>query len=176
MEQKDVLETNRLILRRYEQKDVQDSYEYLSNPKVVQYEPYKPMTMEEVKGTVEWRMTSDEFIAVEEKSSHKMIGNVYLGKREFNTLELGYVFNEEYWGRGFAKESCQKLIEDAFSKGIHRVYSECNPENPNSWRLLERLGFVREACFKSNVYFWTDEKNEPIWIDTYVYSRINPMK
>ena len=42
-----IAETERLILRRYTENDVQDLYEYLSNPKVVAFEPYKPMTMEE---------------------------------------------------------------------------------------------------------------------------------
>ncbi len=32
-------------------------------------------------------------IAVELKSNQKMIGNVYLGKRDFEALELGYVFH-----------------------------------------------------------------------------------
>ena len=30
-------------------------------------------------------------IAVELKNSHKMIGNVYMGKRDFKSLEIGYV-------------------------------------------------------------------------------------
>lgn len=37
-------------------------------------------------------------IAVALKRSHKMIGNVYLGKREFEALEIGFVFNRHYWG------------------------------------------------------------------------------
>ena len=47
---------------------------------------------------------------MELKDNGKLIGNVYLGKREFESLELGYVFNKEYWGRGYAKESCTAVI------------------------------------------------------------------
>ena len=168
-----IAETERLILRRYTENDVQDLYEYLSNPKVVAFEPYKPMTMEEVKGNLEWRISTDEMIAVELKSSHKMIGNVYLGKRDFDSLEIGYVFNETYWKQGYANESCQKLIELAFQHGVHRIYAECDPDNKDSWELLEKLGFVREGHFKKNVYFWKNENNQPIWKDTYVYARLN---
>lgn len=170
------VETERLILRRYTTKDLQDIYEYLSNPKVVEYEPYKPMSMKEAKETLEWRISSDEFVAVELKSSHKMIGNVYLGKRDFNSLEIGYVFNEDYWKQGYARESCENLIEEAFSNGVHRIFAECDPQNPNSWSLLEKLGFHREACLKQNVYFWTDDDNQPIWKDTYIYARLNKSK
>ena len=128
------------------------------------------MNMRETETELAERMESDEMIAVALKTTGKLIGNVYLGKREFETLELGYVFNKEYWGRGYAKESCSALIDQAFSKGIHRIYAECDPCNPNSLRLLESLGFVRDAHFLKNVYFWKDEQGEPIWKDTFVYS------
>lgn len=168
-----IAETERLILRRYTENDLQDLYEYLSNPRVVSYEPYKPMTMEEVKENLQWRISTDEMIAVELKATNKMIGNVYLGKRDFDSLEMGYVFNEYYWKKGYAKESCAKLVELAFQDGIHRIYAECDPENVNSWGLLEKLGFVREGYLKQNVYFWRDENNRPIWKDTFIYSRLN---
>lgn len=164
------METRRLILRPYKQEDLEDYWEYISNPNVVEYEPYKPMSLSEAKESLQERIANTEFIAVEEKDSHRMIGNVYLGKREFNTLEIGYVFNEHYWKKGYAKEACSALIEKAFEDGIHRIYAECDPDNPNSWRLLEKLGFVREAHLKENVYFWTDENDRPIWKDTLIYS------
>ena len=91
-----ITETERLILRRYKETDLQDLYEYLSDSKVVEFEPYKPMTMEEVKGNLEWRISTDEMIAVELKETGKMIGNVYLGKRDFESLEIGYVFIRRY--------------------------------------------------------------------------------
>ena len=168
-----IAETERVILRRYQESDLQDLYEYLSDPDVVKHEPYKPMSMDEVKGNLEWRISTDEMIAVELKSNHKMIGNVYLGKRDFESLEIGYVFNKNYWGKGYAKESCMKLIALAFSNGIHRIFAECDPQNLSSWNLLESLGFEKEAHLKKNVYFWTDENNSPIWKDTYIYAKLN---
>ena len=167
-----IMETDRLILRKYMESDLQDLHDYLSNPEVVKYEPYKPMNMEEVRSNLAWRIVADEMIAIQLKKNHKMIGNVYLGKRDFESLELGYVLNQDYWGKGYAKESCTALIEQAFSNGIHRIFAECDPENLSSWRLLEALGFKREAHFKQNVYFWKDNQNRPIWKNTYVYSKL----
>ena len=168
-----ILETERLILRRYEGRDIDDLYEYLSDVEVVRFEPYRPMSMEEVKENLEWRISTDEMIAVELKSNHKMIGNVYLGKRDFDALEIGYVFHREYWGKGYAKESCKALISKAFADGVHRIFAECDPQNLSSWRLLEVLGFEREAFLKQNVYFWKDAENKPIWKDTYIYAKLN---
>ena len=165
-------ETNRLILRRYTSDDLSDLYEYLSDEEVVKFEPYKPMSLEETKDNLNWRIGTDEMIAVELKETHKMIGNIYLGKRDFNSLELGYVFNRRYWGKGYAKESCEAIIQRSFQNGVHRIYAECDPQNINSWKLLESIGFEREAYLKQNVYFWTDEQGQRIWKDTFIYARL----
>lgn len=167
-----ILETERLILRRYRASDLQDLYEYLSDLEVVKFEPYKPMTIDEVKENLTWRISTDEMIAIESKEEHKMIGNVYLGKCDFDTLELGFVLNRKYWAKGYAVESCKALIKLAFENGIHRIYAECDPKNTESWNLLERLGFQREAHLRQNVYFWKDENGMPIWKDTYIYAKL----
>lgn len=171
--EKMVAETDRLILRKYKKSDLHDLYEYLSDAEVVKYEPYKPMSISEVEENLDWRISADEMIAVELKSNNKMIGNVYLGKRDFESLEIGYVFHRQYWGQGYAKESCMELIKFAFSNGIHRIYAECDPDNIASWRLLESLGFEREAHLKKNVYFWRDKNNMPIWKDTFIYAKLS---
>ena len=167
------VETKRLILRRFRESDLQDLHEYLSDPEVVAFEPYKPQTLEEVRENLTWRISTEEMIAVELKETGKLIGNVYLGKRDFDSIEIGFVFNGKYQHHGYAAESCEKLIDLAFAAGVHRIYAECDPENQSSWRLLERLGFSREAHLRQNVYFWKDAEGNPIWKDTYVYARLN---
>ena len=97
-----VAESERLILRRYKKEDIQDLFEYLSDKEVVKYEPYKPLSFDEEKENLEWRISTDEMIAA---------------------------------------ETCKALIQQAFSNGVHRIYAECDPNNKNSWKLLEALGF-----------------------------------
>ena len=58
------METERLILRRYIGEDLEDLYEYLSDVETVRYEPYKPMSFEETRQELEYRISSSEFIAV----------------------------------------------------------------------------------------------------------------
>ncbi len=57
--------------------------------------------------------------------------------------------------------------------GIHRISAYCDPKNPNSWELLEKLGFTREGFLQKNVYFWKDGHDQPIWKDTYIYGLLN---
>lgn len=168
-----LLETNRLILRRYSDDDLDDLFEYLSDDAVVKFEPYRAMNLEETKENLKWRIETDEMIAVELKEKHKMIGNIYLGKRDFNSLEIGYVFNRAFWGKGYAKESCEAIVKYSFQKGIHRIFAECDPENVNSWKLLESLGFEKEAHLKQNIFFWNDAEGNPVWKDTLIYAVLN---
>ena len=170
------VETERLILRCFRESDLQDLHEYLSDPHVVAFEPYKPQSLEEVRENLAWRISTNEMIAVELKETGKLIGNVYLGKRDFDSLEIGFVFNRCFQHQGYARESCEKLIEAAFATGIYRIYAECDPENKASWGLLERLGFIREAHLRENVYFWKDTDGNPIWKDTYIYALLSRHK
>lgn len=168
-----ILETEGLLLRRFRESDLQDLYEYLFDEAVVKFEPYKAMCLSEVQVEPSKRIASDEMIAVVLKETGKLIGNLYFGKREFGSMELGYVFNRQYWNRHYARESCRALIEKAFDEGVHRIYAECDTQNTASWRLLESLGFIKEAYFRQNVYFWLDASGRPVWKDTFVYSLLN---
>ncbi len=166
-----MIETKRLIIRSFTAEDAKDLYEYLSHPEVVRYEPYEPYSLADCIKIAEERAQNSAFFAVCLKESGKMIGNIYFSKQEFEAFELGYVFNHTYQGCGYASESAAALIGRAFEKeNAHRIFAMCNPQNKNSWRLLERLGFRREAHFVKDIYFKTDSEHHPIWQDTYVYA------
>ena len=73
MNRSTAVETERLTLRRFRKGDLCDLYEYLSDPYVVAFEPYKPMTMEAVRENLAWRISTEEMIAEELKSTAKLI-------------------------------------------------------------------------------------------------------
>ena len=165
------METKRLIIRRFHPDDWKDLHEYLSQEKTVQYEPYEIFTEEKSKKEALKRSENDAFWAVCLKSSGKLIGNIYLAEQSFETWELGYVFNADFWGYGYATEAACALIKWAFEeKNAHRIVSMCNPLNERSWRLLERLGMRREGCLLQNIHFKMNEQGFPIWQDTYEYA------
>lgn len=163
------IETTRLILRNFKDEDYDDLYEFLSQRKDDIYEAYPGITYENGKEHLKYRIDNDEFIALVLKEKQKVIGNIYMGNRDFEAKETGYIINKKYQRMGYASEALNVIIQKAFKKNIHRIYAECAPQNTCSWKLLEHLGFTREACFRQNVYFHKDEKGNPIWQDTYVY-------
>ncbi len=169
-----MIETQRLIVRRFTSEDWKDLHEYLSDPKVVFYEPYEVFTENECKTEAIRRSNDDTFWAVCLKENKKLIGNIYLSMQEFDTWELGYVFNFSYQGKGYAIESARAVVDYAIKQcAVRRITAKCNPDNEKSWRLLERLNMRREGHLKQNVYFKTDGNNHPIWQDTYEYALLS---
>ena len=163
--------TERLIIRPFVPEDWEDLYEYLSDEEVIKYEPYETYSAEDSKTEALRRSTDQAFYAVCIKETRKVIGNIYFKEGEYGTWELGYVFNLSYQKKGYATEAARTLIGRAFNEGrARRVIAKCNPENTNSWRLMERLGMRREGYLKKNIYFKMDTSGKPIWQDTYEYA------
>lgn len=164
------METERLYIRRFTTDDWMDIYEYLSDERVVEYEPYPPLSEAQSKEAAEQRAASKDFWAVCLKESGKLIGNVYLSEQEQQNWEVGYVFGFSYQNAGYATEAVKALLDMIFQdQNAHRVFANCDPNNTRSWKLLERIGFQREGHLRKNVFFHRAENGNPLWKDTYIY-------
>lgn len=168
------LETQHCIIRDYEPKDEQDLCELMLQRVDALYEAYPDFTAEKSGQEIAKRCGSDEFYAVELKDNQKVIGNLYFGKRDFNTRELGFVFHSKFQRKGYGTETAKAMMQYFFDQGVHRVYAECAPGNIASWKLMRKIGMRREAHFKKNVYFHYDKDGKPIYWDTFVYASLNP--
>ncbi|MCR5794646.1 MAG: GNAT family N-acetyltransferase [Solobacterium sp.] len=164
------MKTSRLLLRRFRESDCDDLFEFLSQLEDDEFEGYPGITCENGKEHLESRLDSDEFYAVEYIPSGKVIGNIYCGARDFAAKEVGYIINKNYQRQGYAGEALSAVIRSAFLEGVHRVYAECDPRNTASWKLLESVGFRREAHLRQNTYFLKDADGAPVWKDTYIYA------
>ena len=166
------IETSRLLLRPFEERDYDDLYEFLSQRREEQFEAYPGITYENGREHLRYRLGSGDFFAIELKETGKVIGNIYYGARDFDAREVGYIVNKDYQRRGLAKEALAAVLHYGFEHGLHRACAECDPRNVCSWGLLEKLGFQREALLRQNVWFQKDEQGNPIWQDTYVYAML----
>lgn len=168
-----VIETERLILRMFKDTDYDDLYEYLKQLENDEFEGYPGIIYENGKEHLAYRVGSDEFYAIELKDTGKVIGNIYCGKRDFEAREVGYIINKKYQRSGYASEALYAVMCECFKAGVHRIFAECDPRNIGSWKLLEKVGMVREAFLQKNIYFHKDENGNPIWKDTYIFARLN---
>ena len=167
-----MLETNRLLIRPFQESDYSDLHEYLSIEETYRYEPGDPVSLEEAKDIALKRSDSVNWWAVTLKKdiNYKLIGHISLFQTEplmFRTWEKGYIFNPEYHNQGYATEACQAVIDYTFTQlNAHRIVANCSPENQASWKVLEKCGLTREAMRRKNAFFRTEHNGEPVWLDS----------
>lgn len=168
------LATERLILREFIEDDWRRLHAFESQPEVVRYLTHEPRTADEARQYVQQiivearelpRMVID--LAITERGSNEMIGRVGM-KRKSDELRVGclwYVIDPAHAGNGLVTEAARELIRYAFEElRLHRVYGECDPRNPSSARVMEKLGMRREAELVEDVWI----KGE--WCGTFVYA------
>jgi RimJ/RimL family protein N-acetyltransferase len=71
----------------------------------------------------------------------QLVGSCGLGRRPSGSVEMGYWIARPFWGRGFATEACEALIDIARALGLPSLEGSHFIDNPASERVLEKLGF-----------------------------------
>jgi len=167
-------ETERLIIRGFKPDDWRDLQEYVSQKDVTKYDHEYPSSDKECKGLAEYFSKGEGFWAVCLKNTGKMIGHIVANQKEpkeFLTWHIGFVFNPLHHGKGYATESCRRILEYVFEElGAHRVESACHPDNIPAWKLLERLSMRREAHHIKAGFIRKTLDGKPIWWDSYIYA------
>jgi ribosomal-protein-alanine N-acetyltransferase len=171
------IETDRLIVRPFRPDDWQDLFAYLSLPEIYEFEPGGPVDAEQARALADDRSRGSAFWAVELRAERRMVGHLYFQQiepAELRTYEVGYIFNPRYQRHGYATEAARALVGHAFAAiGVHRVIAQCNPANIASWRVLEKIGFVREGHLRMNIFFRCDGDGRPLWQDTFEYGLLD---
>ena len=161
----DKISTERLTLRKFNKKDYDDAYEYLSDKDVMAYIE-TPFNYDQTKEFVDL-FTGDKpnVYALVEKISNKVIGHVIFHPYEYdNVHELGWIINKNYQGKGYAMEISRYLIKYGFEHlKLHRIFGTTVSENIGSRTLMEKLKMKNEAVFrKANLH-------NGKWLDEYWY-------
>lgn len=149
-----VLETKRLILRRFEEKDLADFHHYAKDPEVGPSAGWKPHeSMEESEDILQSFMKSADIFAMEHKEDKRVIGSLGLHedrKRDYKgALMLGYAMGKEYWGQGLMTEAVEALLEYAFFQLDKKIISAYHyPFNKRSGRVLVKAGFILEGTLR----------------------------
>ncbi|KAF3003616.1 hypothetical protein E8E13_007410 [Curvularia kusanoi] len=81
--------------------------------------------------------------------------------------DIGFVFHEDYRGKGYAAEACEGVMKYfRESRGIERIAGFTHPENPNSKKLFTRLGFVERGLVDVSGILPPDgsARNASVWL------------
>jgi ribosomal-protein-alanine N-acetyltransferase len=83
-----------------------------------------------------------------------LVGAINLNLRqEHHRAELGYWIGEPYWGRGYATEAAQAIIEYGFTTlALNRIVATHLTRNPASGRVMQKAGMRHEGVQRQHVY------------------------
>ena len=145
------IETDRLELRKIEDKDTKCLFSIFSNSEAMRYWDTKPhesiSVTKEALSNMENIMVGGRGLSwgIILKDTSQLIG--YFGLHSWNhnndKTELGYIINPSYWGKGIGSEVLKSVIEFCFSKmRFKTILAEVDPNNYKSINILINHGFV----------------------------------
>lgn len=147
-----ILETERLILRPWDETDAESLFEYAKDERVGPVTGWPVHTSVDMSREVIRNVLSvPENYAVCLKEDNRAIGCAALriGKESSlldlpeNEGEIGYWIGVPFWGRGLIPEATRELIRHAFADlGVQTLWCCSSDGNEKSQRVQEKCGFV----------------------------------
>lgn len=157
--------TQRLALEPISLDYLESTYAYASDLETTHYMCFYPHdSIEETRafiqsGMEEWGKEHParyEFVVLE---GERQVGSITLDRLEDGAVELTWILDKRYWGRGYAAEAARAVM--AWSRDnadMHRFIAQCDSENEHSRRLMERLGMRRVPGIGKRKNRSTDEE------------------
>jgi len=149
-----ILETSRLLLRRFVMGDLDDLFKFYSDPDVIRYIPDAPRTLAETKEELEWFMNGHPKFpelglwAAIYKETGQFIGRCGLLPWTIdgqNEVEIAFAFSKAYWGQGLGTEVAQALLQYGFEHlQVSRLICVIDRENQGSIKVATKIGMVFE--------------------------------
>lgn len=145
-----ILETERLILRRWEESDAEDLYKYASNPDVGPIAGWPAhQSLDESRDVIKNVFDGKEAYAVCLKEDGKAIGAIELKLNGHTDMtdrddecEMGYWLGKPFWGQGIIPEAVKEMLRHAFEDcGMQKVWIGYYEGNTKSKRVQEKCGF-----------------------------------
>ena len=146
-----ILETPRLVLRRFEPGDLDALFELYRDPEIRRHFPDGTRTLAETRDELEWHRQGPPGFpglglwATVERRSGAFLGRCGLlpwvidGRPE---VELAYLIDKRRWREGFASEAAAGIVEYARAVlGLRRLICLVTPGNIASVGVAERVGF-----------------------------------
>jgi RimJ/RimL family protein N-acetyltransferase len=149
------LETDRLIIRNWEERDREVFHEVNSDEHVMEYFEFRRSRPEADAIMDQWRSgitdTGYGFTALELKSTGECLGICGVGfvvmTQVFpeGTVEIGWRIAARHWGKGYATESAQALLAEGFAiRGLHEIIAFAVPANTRSTNVMRGIGMTHD--------------------------------
>ena len=145
-----MLKTERLLLRRWEDSDAENLYEYAKDPDVGPIAGWPPhQSVDESRNVIRNVFQGKEAYAICLKTDEKAIGAIELKLNGHTDMtdrddecELGYWLGKPFWGQGIMPEAVKEILRHAFEEiGMTKVWVGYYEGNSKSKRVQEKAGF-----------------------------------
>lgn len=155
------LESDRLILRELCEDDIEDIFEYASDPEVSTYLPWNThKSIDESKDFLKMShksfQTADNIDwGIELKNEGKLIGAISIRKWNDDNRcgDIGYVLSRKYWNKGITTEALKTVIKFGFENlNANRLEAHCDENNTASYRVMEKVGMKYEGTLREKVF------------------------
>jgi len=155
------IETARLLLRMFNQDDLDDLARIYADAEVMRYLSGHPLTREETAGWLSyflsgWEQYGFGWWAVVLKESGQLIGHCGLQFIHVTPeIELTYGLARTYWRKGLASEAARACLRYGFEGlQLDRIYALADPGNIGSHRVMERVSMTydRTEYYKDDLY------------------------
>ena len=143
-----VLETERLILRPWNESDADECFKYAKDPAVGPAAGWPVHTsVENSRQVIREILMVPETYAIVLKDTGLPIGSIGLHHNDLaekdDEAELGYWLGSPYWGQGLVPEASKEVLRHAFEDlKLERVWCGYYDGNTKSKRVQEKLGFI----------------------------------
>ena len=148
-----VLETERLILRKFTENDIEAILEIYKDPEVNTFLPWFPIeTMEEAKTLYEeayareYRKPRGYRSAVCLKNDNVPVGYVHVSTDE--SYDLGYGLRKEFWHKGIMTEAAEAVVRQLREDGFSYITATHDVRNTHSGDLMRRLGMNYQYTYE----------------------------
>ena len=123
------IETTRLKLRFFQDKDAEDVLAYLSSPTVNCFVHDRITTIEQALALIHKRQLQQDYIAVCLKDTDQLIGELFFMPEE-DSYSVGWNFNAAYHGQGYAFESVKSFYQYLFDTvNVRRIFAYVEVDN-----------------------------------------------
>lgn len=153
-----LLETERLILRRLHEDDAKQMYEnWASDKKVVTYLTWPVHKNIEVTKNIliEWmeQYNQNNYYqwGIEIADTNQLIGTISVVNQieKINSMEIGYCIGSKWWNQGYTSEALKAVIDYLFNEvGCYRVDAKHDPRNPHSGDVMKKCGMKYEGTLR----------------------------
>ena len=172
-----IIETERLLIREIIPSDAEAMFEMDSDKEVHKYLGNSPVkSIEQIVDVIQFirKQYTENGIgrwAVIEKKSGKFIGwtglkfVTELTNNHQNYYDLGYRFNQKFWGMGYATESAKASLKYGLETlKLKEIYAAAHIDNIASNKILKNLGFepIETFFYEEETNNWYKIKNDSI--------------